>query len=214
MQANESCVDRVAWFLNQGWLLWLLDDVRQGVLDHDLAAVVASLKQAFHVEALESIARARVRKMTGRIDELEVYLGYAVKLRGQLGLTTVVPDMQFDALASLSDDELNEALAQVEARTRDEFRRYLTLHEDWHEVLKRKSPDAYADAMKRLAGLAEQPLLRRTQAALAERGIDPEDADAQRNVQASIWQDMRFEVFTPLTDDVLGPLAATVQAPR
>ncbi|HTJ98616.1 MAG TPA: NEL-type E3 ubiquitin ligase domain-containing protein, partial [Bordetella sp.] len=136
-----------------------------------------------------------------------------VELREPLGLSTVVPHMNFFRLSGVTRADLDAALEEVRAAERTGFYNDLVVDDTWKALIAQERPDPYAAAQLRLQELADEPLKQRIRAELVNHGLDPEDIDAQRNIGRSVWRQMEYEVLEPITREYLEsagvPLPAT-----
>jgi hypothetical protein len=200
--ATEQCEDRVALTLNGLRKLRLHDDIRLGRYNDRPTQALDAMRQLFRLRALEDIAHRKIATMEV-VDDVEVYLAYAVKLREKLGLSTVVPEMRFFGVAGVTQEDLDIALLQVQEAERKDFYKDLVIDDTWNAFIKQQLGVRHERAMETLGEMANAPLRDRIQAKLIKRGLNPEDADAQRNMGPVVWRDMRYEVLEPLTRDYL-----------
>jgi Leucine-rich repeat (LRR) protein len=200
--ATERCDDRVALTFNELKKMWMHDDIRIGRYDGRAADAVNVIRQTFRLDKLQDIAYRKIKSLP-RVDDVEVYLGYAVKLREPLELSTVVPDMRFFSVSGITQADLDAALQEVREAERSGFYRELVLDDTWNAYIKPKLAARYEGAEDKLGELADAPLQQRIRAELQQRGLDPDDLDAYRGISKSVWQDMRYEVLEPLTRDYL-----------
>jgi Leucine-rich repeat (LRR) protein len=218
--ATESCDDRVVSTWNELQKLQLNDDIRIGRYDAHPDQVVQAARQMFRLRALEEIAARKVEILmregpdwidahwinaVDNVDEVEVYLAYAVQLKEKLDLTTVVPQMDFFALSDVTNEDLAQALATVQAREAAEFDQFLVLdYEPWQTLLKRKDPAAYAAAEDALHELVETRFEQRLEEELAKLGLDPTHdaaaiADASKDLGRPIMRELQYGQLAPLT---------------
>jgi hypothetical protein len=209
--ATESCDDRVLWTLNKLKALLLNDDIRVGRYDDRIHEVIQAGREMFSLEVLDEIAREKVKTLT-RIDEVEVYLSYAVKLRQALGLTSIVPGMLFYNDDDVSKSDLDHALQTVRSRQLAEFPMFLALdHEPWQTLLQRREPDRHGSAYATLHEEMERCLEPELQSRLQSLGLDPHDEDARRALGHSISRDIRYRVLGPLTAEYLARYGSPAQ---
>jgi Leucine-rich repeat (LRR) protein len=200
--ATERCDDRVALTFNELKKMRMHDDIRIGRYDGRPAEAVNVIRQTFRLDKLQDIAYRKIKSLS-RVDDVEVYLAYAVKLREPLELSTVVPDMRFFDISGVTQADLDAALQAVRAAERSGFYRDLVLDDTWNAYIKPKLAARYEAAEGKLGELADAPLQERIRAELRQRGLDPDDLDAYRGISKSVWEDMRYEVLEPLTRDYL-----------
>jgi Leucine-rich repeat (LRR) protein len=212
--ATETCHDRVVSTWNELQRLQLNDDIRIGRYDAHPDQVVQAARQMFRLRVLEEIATRKVeilrearRRVSAlyQVDEVEVYLAYAVKLKEKLDLTTVVPQMTYFTLSEVTTEDLAQALATVQAREAAEFDQFLVLdYEPWQTLLKRKDPAAYAAAEDALHELVETRFEQRLEEEIAKLGLDPAHdaaaiADARKDLGRSIMRELQYGQLAPLT---------------
>jgi len=93
------------------------------------------------IEILEECARNKIPSLRF-FDEIEVYLGYIVKLKDRLNLSIAVEDMLYFACSTLSEEDLSIAENIVrEKLASDEKYEYLIKNDKWIEALREQSPD-------------------------------------------------------------------------
>jgi hypothetical protein len=201
--ATETCDDRVLWTLNQFKALLLNDDIRMGRYDDRIHEVIQAGREMFSLEVLDGIAREKVKTLT-RIDEVEVYLSYAVKLRQALGLNSIVPDMLFYNDDDVGQSDLDDALQTVRRRQLAELPMFLALdYAPWQSLLRRREPKRHDAAQAALHEEIERCLEPELQSRLQALGLDPHDEDARRVAGHAISRDIRYRVLGPLTAEYL-----------
>jgi Leucine-rich repeat (LRR) protein len=208
--ATERCDDRVALTLGELRKLRLHDDIRLGRYDNRPGDALDAMRQLFRMKTLQDIAYRKIGSLR-RVDDVEVYMAYAVKLREPLALKMAVPDMLFFNLSGVTQADLDAALQETREAERLKFYKDLVVDDSWNALIERKMPERYAQAETRLHELADAPLQERIRAELSRRGLDPADPDAQRNIARQVWADMKYEILEPLTRDYLA--AGGVPAP-
>jgi Leucine-rich repeat (LRR) protein len=198
-----SCQDRATWTLNQANTLRLNDDIERGLYDERPDAVVQSARQMFRLEVLTEIARRKVGT-SRHLDEVEVYLAYAVKLKHKLDLKTVAPDMRYFGVSGVSQKDLDDAAREVQEREQDAFDRYLSIdYAPWRTVLKRKLGDRYETALARMHALVEESLPAAIDAELAALGLDAGDDEARKDLGVRLTRELQYQVLGPLTRECL-----------
>jgi hypothetical protein len=201
--ATASCDDRVLWMLNQLKALLLNDDIRLGRYDNRVRDVIQAARQMFSLEVLGQIARMKV-KLQALVDEVEVQLAYAVKLRQALGLTSVVPGMLFFNVSGVTQADVDSALHTVQTRQRTEFPMFLALdYAPWQTWLRRHEPDRYDAVQASLHEEMEHCLEPELLSRLRALGLDPHDDDARRTVGVPISRDIRYRILKPLVSEYL-----------
>jgi len=139
--ATTSCVDRVAIsILNVSTAFKLAripaDDIKG--LEYLL------IKEVWPLQMLENIAREKEPALLF-YDQLEVYLGYPIKLRDRLKMPIDIQEMLYFPYSALTEKDLEEAAKFVEAQQADDEKscRFLIDKEKWIEALKANYPAEY-----------------------------------------------------------------------
>jgi hypothetical protein len=93
---------------------------------------------------LEEIAQNKIPTLQF-YDEIEVYLGYPVKLKDRLRLPIDIHDMRFFGCSALSPKDLDDAALFVEGRLQDKqaLHQFLISRDDWKAALKNKFPEQF-----------------------------------------------------------------------
>jgi hypothetical protein len=201
--ATESCEDRVTFIWNALQTLCRNDDIRQGLYDDRVDAALDVARQMFRLNVLTEIARQKERTLA-YVDQVEIHLAYVVRLRNELGLTTVAPAMRFYEISGIKRSDVVQARETVLAREREEFDKFLVLdYEPWQTLLKRKDPEGYAAAQERMHGLLETDFERRMQEELAKLDLDPTATaaleDARKDLGPVIQREIQYSVLAPLS---------------
>ncbi|WP_245423043.1 NEL-type E3 ubiquitin ligase domain-containing protein [Neorhizobium huautlense] len=200
--ASETCEDRITltWIGMQ--TARLNADVENGAYDERLDELVRQARVLFRLDALERIARQKVRSLRF-VDEIEVYLAYQVKLRNNLELALTAPDMRFFAASYVTEDDLTAAEHRVRAEEEVEFAGYLaTRWQPWETVVSRIEPVAYTAMQERLLEAMGGEFQSRLQRRLARAGLTG-DADAERELGFSIRNEIACEIKGDLMHQVL-----------
>ena len=94
------------------------------------------------LDRLEEVAREKVQTLPS-VDEIEVYLGYPVKLRERLNLQIDVEDMLYFACSGITEADLDNAASYIEQQvlTLEAKANILAQREDWVEALRQNSPE-------------------------------------------------------------------------
>jgi hypothetical protein len=215
--ATEQCNDRVALTLIELRKWRLHDDIRFGRYNDRPGQALAVMQQLFCLKKLQDIAYRKMGSMNV-IDDVEVYLGYAVKLRERLKLsTTVVPDMNFFNLSGITDEDLEVAFREVKTAENTEFYKELILDDTWNAFIKQNLGERHDQAMEKRSELEGKPLEERIRAKLVNLGFDPDHPEVQQEFEpslgASLWRDMQYEILEPLTRDFLTSKNVSVPYP-
>jgi len=136
--ASETCGDRMALSV-----LHLGIQHRMAVIDKGNLKKYAEflIHGPWMLDRLEEIARAKVKTLRF-VDEIEVYLGYPVKLRERLSLQIDVEDMLYFRCSGITEGDLNNAAIFIEDQlsTPDAIANILIQREDWIQALHEKEP--------------------------------------------------------------------------
>lgn len=93
------------------------------------------------INALEIFARYKVSTLSA-VDELEVYLGYLIKLKNDLSIPIIIQSMMYPSLSNLTEEDLNIAKKYV-LKNRinpDIYLPFLVEQDLWVDVLKHLFP--------------------------------------------------------------------------
>ena len=205
--ATASCEDRVSMTLNDMSKARLTAAVERGDYDHRLDELVAVARGMFRLDTLEKISCDKVKSLRvvsrHRVDEVEVYLAYQVKLRDALHLPVATPDMRFFAISHVTQDDVTTAEAQIKERENIYFVDYLsTAWSPWQAVLKRLTPTEQAATVEKLIDALDEPFQARLTARLRSEDLE-HDADAQRIAGVQIKNDIAHEINRQCTADFL-----------
>jgi hypothetical protein len=133
MDLNPQNHLQVAAFLRQGaWPYALLKE-------HAIQKVV--LLEAEHRRRARALGRDPNEYSS--FDEIEVHLGYPIKLREALHLPIAAQEMLYFTCSCLTDDDLDKANTSVRKKIEsdEEFITYLIDQDKWTETLKAKHPN-------------------------------------------------------------------------
>ncbi len=155
--ASKTCGDRMALSVIHLGLAKYLASI--DLSDTDALAQFL-LNTVWIVDQLENIARdkilvLRARNPLGKIDEIEVYLAYLIKLKERLHLNLDVSEMLYFRCSDLSDKDLDQAFKRVVAKRGDfeEQCAFLASQELWRKALWQKEPESFEKAQ-----VSEDPL--------------------------------------------------------
>ena len=136
-EASTTCGDRMA-----------LSIVHLGVAHHLSQMDTSNLPMlgeflvntVWVIEILEECAQNKIPSLRF-FDEVEVYLGYIVKLKDILSLSVAIEDMLYFACSALSEEDLAVAANTVEEKlASSEKYSYLVKNEKWIDALKEQFP--------------------------------------------------------------------------
>jgi Leucine-rich repeat (LRR) protein len=132
--ADTTCGDRVALsILHMGI-------VRNYIHASDLASILKSIKESWIIELLEGCAREKVKTLRF-VDEIEVYLGYPIKLKDRLGLSIDISNMLYFQCSGITEENLQTAHAYVTSRmTREALVDRLIKDDRWKKALQTEKP--------------------------------------------------------------------------
>lgn len=157
-RAGETCGDRMA-------LSVLHIGLAHKIVTFDKSKMKAFsellIRGVFVVDLLERLARERIaleKKTTLRyVDEIEVYLGYPVMLKGKLKIPIDVDAMLFFRSSILTQNDLNHAERYVKEKLADQKTclKFLIEQPEWREALKAKYPEGYAAMEEKVDGLLD-----------------------------------------------------------
>lgn len=139
--ASLTCGDRVSLSI-----LHLGIAARKVMCDKsDLKMYVELLKGLKALELLEKVARAKVETLPF-VDEIEVYLGYPVKLKDALNLPIDIDFMRFYGCSGITEADLQSAKAFVLSAISnpDLLLAEFVKNDDWVKALKSKYSDQFA----------------------------------------------------------------------
>ncbi|MBS0653378.1 MAG: hypothetical protein JSR39_07625, partial [Verrucomicrobia bacterium] len=163
--ASTTCGDRVSLSILHVGIAKRLKTV-QGQGLKPLAEFLT--KTVWPVQLLEEIARDKVEVLPF-FDEIEVYLGYPIKLRERLGLEIDVQDMLYFRCSALTDQDLESAAQSVQSKqqSNEEKCAFLAKRDDWKKALEA----AYPERFKEIGDKAYEEL---------DAGVDPEVVEDNR----------------------------------
>ncbi|WP_445219711.1 NEL-type E3 ubiquitin ligase domain-containing protein [Bradyrhizobium sp. Pa8] len=200
--ASESCEDRITLTWNSMQTARLNTDVEDGAYDNRLGDLVEQGRVLFRLDALEQIAREKVNSLRF-VDEIEVYLAYQVKLREQLELRHIAPDMRFFGVSWVTGHDLSTAETRVRHEEATGFADYLaTRWQPWETVVSRIAPEAYAQMQDQLVEAMDEEFDSRLQQRLADHDLIG-NSDAERQFGAQIRDEIAREITGALTRQVL-----------
>ncbi|MBS0650293.1 MAG: hypothetical protein JSR93_03930 [Verrucomicrobia bacterium] len=143
--ASETCGDRVSLsILHVGIAKRLKMLEGQGL--KPLAEFLT--KTVWPIQLLEEIARDKTEVLPF-FDEIEVYLGYPIKLREKLRLEIDVEDMLYFRCSALTDQDLESAVQSVQSKQQNDEEKcaFLVQRDDWKKALEAAYPEQYAASM-------------------------------------------------------------------
>jgi hypothetical protein len=196
--ASSSCDDRLLLSLNKMFRVYVQDDVEKGRCDTEIPELIALGRQEFRQRCLEDIAGETMKdfsfaeslfEVDKKTDEVEVYLGYPVKLRDGLQLQSLVSDMTFFHLSDLNEGHLKAAEKTVKAKENADFAPWLAGWPAWNTVLQRVDEENFDLTQEKLMEAAGEPLQKKIE---SEREIldRPFCAVTYHRVSKRIWDEI------------------------
>ncbi|WP_368566204.1 NEL-type E3 ubiquitin ligase domain-containing protein [Pseudoxanthomonas sp. UTMC 1351] len=199
---NEACEDRAAVVLLQMTRLRVNHDVETGHHDAHPATLLELVQGNRRLEALETIALDKMRKMRA-MDDVEVVLAYPVGLRERLRLPIGVEAMRFGAVSGVTEDDLDRAEAQVKALDAT-FPEYLANHVPFHHVLERWDRAAFERAQEARDDFIATGYAAAVQGRIAATAQDlREDAGAMSQAGQAVLNELHIKEFGPLVQRYL-----------
>lgn len=132
------------------------------------------------------------------VDEIEVFLGYQVKLREPLCLTGIIEEMRFFSVSWITPEDLNNAERQVKTAENRQFTQWLAVWEPWHNLVERTEPELWQAVKKEREQTYENDYQKRLNALLKKENMQNKD-DALRTAGREIHQKMDREIFEAMT---------------
>ncbi len=131
--AADTCGDRVALSILQIGIAYKIHRADLG-RPQDLAHLL--LRGVYAMGLLADIARAKVSTLSF-VDEIEVYLGYPLKLKEALDLPIDVRNMLYFLCSALTDTDLRnaESFVKEQLNNLDTCHQFLIGHETWLQCL-------------------------------------------------------------------------------
>ena len=198
--SSNSCNDKVSLALIQMQNCQLGYELNAGRYDQHLPDFIGKARDLFRQESLESIAREKIKELnrsthraSNTADEVEVYLGYLVKLRENLRLMTPIREMSFFMLSELQQTDLNRAEESVKRRENTEFTTWLADWAPWQQTMRRIAPEQAAQTERAIqAELALQ----------FESRVDERMQSMQLSSDSKAYSDARIAYAAILFKDI------------
>ncbi|MGL5264348.1 MAG: NEL-type E3 ubiquitin ligase domain-containing protein, partial [Candidatus Rhabdochlamydia sp.] len=141
--AAETCGDRMALSVLHLGIAYKL-----ATIDLKDTKILANfLKGVWALDLLEEIARNKIPTLPF-FDEIEVYLGYPIKLKEELNLPIDVQEMLHFRCSALKNEDLQEArdLVLSTQTNQEAYFTFLIGHDKWKEALKHNYPIEFKTA--------------------------------------------------------------------
>lgn len=144
-EASTTCGDRMALSIIHLGLQEKLARIDLG--DHRRVADFLT-DNVWPVQLLEKIAREKIPSLRF-YDEIEVYLGYLIRVSERLGLELDIRDMLYFACSSLMEEDIETATQTVRDTLNNPQKKYefLAYQDQWRKMLEQKRPEEYTDAL-------------------------------------------------------------------
>ncbi|TWC69824.1 type III secretion system effector E3 ubiquitin ligase (YopM/NopM family) [Herbaspirillum sp. SJZ099] len=208
-RSTESCEDRVALTYNDMKNLDNAYEVSRGAYDTKLDALVELGRGAFRLDALAKIASRKVESLRQmkeeevKVDEIVVYLAYQVRLHERLGLPTDLVDMRFFNVSGVTQQDLDDAVTEVQSREQAEFFQYFLLDwAPWQAMLTRFSP-GWREREHQMLTTLQPAFKQEVKAKLAEVGLSEDDDDALAQLGSAAMKEQELEVRYNVAREVL-----------
>ena len=152
--ATTSCRDRVALSILHVSTAFKLASIPADDIE---GLEYLLIKEVWPLQMLEKIAREKVPALL-LYDEIEVYLGYPIKLRDRLKMPIDIQEMLYFSCSGLTEKDLEEAAKFVEAQQADDDAsyRFLIGQEKWIEALKANYPKNFEEIDSKIAAEQEK----------------------------------------------------------
>ncbi|MBI3311177.1 MAG: hypothetical protein HYZ77_07980, partial [Serratia liquefaciens] len=211
--AESHCSDRHTLVLHRMLSKEQEYRVETGTFDHTLSTVVSVGREMFRLEKLEKIARNKIEKLYNsygrigyeRIDEVEVHLGYQIKLRRPLELTTTTKEMLYFSTSRITPSDLHKASIKVKNAENSQFRKWLLRWGPLHNVLERIAPAEWELITTNRAQAYENVYNQLVATELAAANLTEEDTEALSAIgtkAAAFAENAFLKNLAPLVDRV------------
>ncbi|WP_079227495.1 NEL-type E3 ubiquitin ligase domain-containing protein [Pseudomonas putida] len=202
--ANDEwgCQDGATWCLSNLELNVRVWRARTDVPGNTQQALLSLGVRLWRLDEVDRIALQDILQRGGNPDESEVGLAYRVGLRTRLNLPIEVGDMSFGQVAGVTDEQLEQAAAQIEEnQTQEEIARSMVDRTFWQTYLERTHPERFRQL--------DRPFRRRLDAVLDDDTLTDETrrlhADAilgeQRAARRGLMLDMTLDALQVGPDD-------------
>jgi hypothetical protein len=142
--AAETCGDRMSLSVLHLGIAYKL-----AIIDlKDMKKLSNFLKGVWALDLLEEIARNKIPALPF-FDEIEVYLGYPIKLKKALNLPIDVQEMLYFTCSALNSKDIEEAKAFVLSKqaNQEAYFAFLVTHDKWKEALSVNYKEEYKDIL-------------------------------------------------------------------
>jgi len=135
LEALSNCVDRASLPVNYLEVQKRIIDSK----DDSLKNVLEILKGSFALNKLEQLSRAFMQ-FHPNVDEIEVYLGFQVKLKDALNLPIDLHNMNYFACSTITQNDLDQAETTVKEALKNaqDVTDYLISDKTWTDRLKKE----------------------------------------------------------------------------
>jgi Leucine-rich repeat (LRR) protein len=205
--AAETCEDRAALALSHMWAAGFVYRIEEGAYDSYIPTLVEGARKIFRLNSLADTARDKVNQMRkrdlfGGVDEISIYLGYQIKLNGDLQLALPAKQMRFFDPNSVTEEELNRVRIKVMEEENTRFVSWLSCWSPWESLLKRQDRTGYDRMQEEVHEKLDRKFENHLAAALRELGLK-NDEDARRLRGPVIMKNIEQGVKICFTRDFL-----------
>lgn len=206
--SSGSCEDRVSLAFNKMQALLIYDDIRNGLYDKDIGALVGTLRNEFRLMCLEEFAGKKLKTMQPKpgldeVDAIEVYLELQMALRHKLDLTVASLAMRYKS--DLTSQDLADATNIVKEREDAEFPADFANSPYWDAFLQRLYSEKYAefedqrsDAIDKALETIEEDV----DAEIAARGLMDDD-ETRSGLRKGIVDKICADLKMPFIQEIL-----------
>jgi hypothetical protein len=205
--ASETCEDRAALALSHMWAAGFVSQVEKGVYDNDIPEFIGRARLIFRLEMLarkasEKVSEVRQRGEEREVDEISIYLGYEVKLNGDLQLKLPIRSMRFFSGDLISAEDLLTAQFSVMQNENEEFAVWLSMWSPWEGILQRQDGVGYEKMQKDLHRKGERKFKNQLAKAIRDFGAG-NDEEVKQFVGPRIMTRIEWGIKLPFTRDFL-----------
>jgi hypothetical protein len=204
-EASDRCSDKATYHLTRLEIQKAITSA-QAQSPNQMLEV---LKGAFAAGLLEDCARELMATTHRNEDEVEVFLGLQLKLKGEFNLPIGIRNMDYLFYAHLADDHIvqvkNKVHRQLQDKTR--FAAFLILQEAWIQKL----TDGFEEELGAFTAPVKDQMWELEEAKYEQRVNDQQYLDGVKRIQAEV-KAAEQKYFDAKTKELLG-LAPPVRVP-
>jgi hypothetical protein len=148
----ETCADRVVMTLNDLYTASLNADAEAGVYDNNIRGLLDLAESMLNREVLNEFIVARMpdlRRRAEEIDEIDVFVHLQKRLYSEIKLPIMRADTAYEDAYLLSDEDVDLARTQLQARRRTGFVDFLATWSPLISVIDRLAPAWLRQAERR-----------------------------------------------------------------